>query len=1117
MVDVLEASGALKPKPGLAVTPTSQLSGMDHARPQLEAAAALQSLGRELGTLGEKLDVAAVPAAQAAGLAAVGRDQAGNPTVELKPFAISKSDQAFNAAATQGFLSQYQMDAQRGLQEIAARNQASPATFDAEAKAYIRGLGASAKELRPLIQVEADKIRQQHFLTLSNAAIRRQTTAAKDAVLTQIVTTSNEIYALARKGGVETEEFRTASDRLGALYSDLRNNPLFEVTPERAKAELDGTLDRARGFAMAGEAVRIYDAQGEKAAQKWLVDNVRDNPKLKLDDSQRSGLVEIGRNAIAMRKGENASAVAANKATAGVLSKALEDGKAIPQGSVETAIDTATRLGDVETAAKLLTAKQVYGRNEATRGLSDEERVRRATAGVPTAPADIGAVITGAADRYGISHSYALKMGYIESRFDPNAMHRGSKATGLFQFIPSTWKQYGQGQDARDPAANADAAMRFTIANRNQLRASLGREPTDGELYLAHQQGAPGAASLLKTPDARAVDVVGERQVLANGGNVNMTAGQFAQLWVRRFDGATGAVSGAMPTTPFTQQQMQQNPYLASTWLRSQMAGNKELIDSARYVMSAASNAIDKGNLPDAETLAGAIQIAQQNPDDLGRAKDELIAKIKGFEAGEEANRGGVAAGAALVEDAMRRAQGAPILVRMQAESMRDAVERGRKNLKENPWDEAARRGWSPGPLPPLDFSSAEAFAQGMAARSSIATAISARTGAPQSSLSPSDVVALQGALRDGMPEQRSVIVAELARMPDEQLGRVMTDKTVKDTLIGMSRSGDPSKMSAAFSLMDRAQLADPEGFHAVYGKDVENRLAAWTSRMSYLSPKDLAAEMAKENDPSVRKAREGMRDEAMKKVEKLTPDDIAGYFDQSVLPFTAPAAPVQGDRGNASRFADEYRREFAETYAAIGGDEGKAKDLAVQRLSRVWGESVLSSGRLMKFAPERSPAYPTINGSHDWLKKQLDEDVRNALAAMGALFPTPMDFAGRQIDPLDLRPSGEPQIVSNPSATAMVGAPHTLVPDARTEAEWAAGKPPSYLVSVQAPNGMWVPLQDAQGRALRFVGDLDAAIEPERGKAAAKLYERAEAQRLLGITAERNAGSFGPRRAVKP
>ncbi|WP_420104509.1 transglycosylase SLT domain-containing protein [Bosea sp. (in: a-proteobacteria)] len=731
-------------------------------------AAALKKGGEVMGVIGEKLDKAATEDAYAAGLEKVGRDAEGNPTVERPAFAITHSDRAFEAGARAGLLSKYREDAQRGMLDIANQHQADPAAFDAASKDYVRNFASSADpSVKPLARAEAEKFRQQHYLTIQNGAVKRQTGMAKDAILVQIESTSNDIYALARQGGTETPEFKDAATRLEGLYDSLRNNPLFEVGKERAASEMRTTIDRARGFEAAGKAASIYDSQGEKAAQKWLIDNIRDNPELKISDSQRSGLVEIGSNAIAMRKGENKAKVDANRASATVLAKAMEDGKPLPQGAVDQAIETATKLGDVETAAKLLTSKQVYGRNEATRGLSDEERVRQATSAA-VAPADVSGVITAAADRYGISRNYALRVAHIESRFDPNAINGGSKATGLFQFIPSTWKSYGAGQSALDPSANADAAMRLTVANRDQLRRSLGREPTEGELYLAHQQGAGGAAKLLAAPNVRAVDVVGERAVLGNGGTLDMTAGQFAQKWIRKVDGAGGV---SMPAAPYTQQQMAANPYLAPTWLKSQLAGNRELIDSAKAVISAASSAIDKGNLPDAQTLAGAIQIADQNPHKLGRERDEILAKVRGVDEGEQANSAGGAAGALLVQDVMRRAQGQPIFVQMQAEATKATVERGVKNLKEQPWNEAVRRGWAQAEPPPLDLSNQGNLNAGIAMRGQIAGSIAARSGLPGfSALSPADVAQVSTVWNYGTADQKSSVLSALAQLPDQML-----------------------------------------------------------------------------------------------------------------------------------------------------------------------------------------------------------------------------------------------------------------------------------------------------------------------------------------------------------
>ena len=72
--------------------------------------------------------------------------------------------------------------------------------------------------------------------------------------------------------------------------------------------------------------------------------------------------------------------------------------------------------------------------------------------------------------------------------------------------------------------------------NERALRRALKREPTAGELYLAHQQGASGAIRLLTQPNKRAVRVVGRRAVTLNGGHVRMTAREFAQKWTSRFD-----------------------------------------------------------------------------------------------------------------------------------------------------------------------------------------------------------------------------------------------------------------------------------------------------------------------------------------------------------------------------------------------------------------------------------------------------------------------------------------------------------------------------------------------------------------------------------------------------
>lgn len=162
-----------------------------------------------------------------------------------------------------------------------------------------------------------------------------------------------------------------------------------------------------------------------------------------------------------------------------------------------------------------------------------------------SAPADLLPTFAQAGTRHGISPDYLSRTAQIESGMNPNA-HNPSGADGMFQFMPGTARQYGL-TNPRDPAASAEAAARLAEDNKRVLVASLGRDPSNAELYLAHQQGAGGASKLLANPDAPAVNIVGRQAVIQNGGRPDMTAGQFAGLWLNKFGGAPASQPTSIP------------------------------------------------------------------------------------------------------------------------------------------------------------------------------------------------------------------------------------------------------------------------------------------------------------------------------------------------------------------------------------------------------------------------------------------------------------------------------------------------------------------------------------------------------------------------------------------
>lgn len=145
-----------------------------------------------------------------------------------------------------------------------------------------------------------------------------------------------------------------------------------------------------------------------------------------------------------------------------------------------------------------------------------------------TVPQGLAYAIESAGTKSDVDFDYLLQTAIRESSLNPKAKAPTSSATGLFQFIDSTWlevmKQEGPrlgyqsyadaitvGPDGdytvadkalrkdilklrEDPQVAADLAAAFTRSNGDYLTARFGRMPSPGELYIAHFLGANGAA-----------------------------------------------------------------------------------------------------------------------------------------------------------------------------------------------------------------------------------------------------------------------------------------------------------------------------------------------------------------------------------------------------------------------------------------------------------------------------------------------------------------------------------------------------------------------------------------------------------------------------------------------
>lgn len=165
----------------------------------------------------------------------------------------------------------------------------------------------------------------------------------------------------------------------------------------------------------------------------------------------------------------------------------------------------------------------------------------------PLGPDAVRAAIRRAADATGVNFSLLVETARRESALNPTARAGTSSATGLFQFIESTWldmmrrhgASHGLGAQAQalqqgasaetrreilalrnDPEISARMAAELARENAQTLQARLGRAPNAGELYAAHVMGSGGALRLIEAAQqgAPSAAAIFPREAAANRG-----------------------------------------------------------------------------------------------------------------------------------------------------------------------------------------------------------------------------------------------------------------------------------------------------------------------------------------------------------------------------------------------------------------------------------------------------------------------------------------------------------------------------------------------------------------------------------------------------------------------
>lgn len=164
-------------------------------------------------------------------------------------------------------------------------------------------------------------------------------------------------------------------------------------------------------------------------------------------------------------------------------------------------------------------------------------------------PAEVEAAVRNASNRTGVNFAYLMEKASVESGFRTDVKSSSSSATGLYQFLDSTWLttlkehggDHGLGKYAdaiqtrpdgrpyvadpemrnkildlrKDPNASALMAAEFTKENQDYLEENVNQGKIGStELYMAHFLGAGGASKFLNamhdSPNRQAKDLFPE-------------------------------------------------------------------------------------------------------------------------------------------------------------------------------------------------------------------------------------------------------------------------------------------------------------------------------------------------------------------------------------------------------------------------------------------------------------------------------------------------------------------------------------------------------------------------------------------------------------------------------
>lgn len=1042
--------------------PKSLVTAADIAQPFADYGKALDKAGEALG------DVAVVQAENEA-QKAVTRDEAGDLSVALMPDFTGRAGRAHNRIAKQSYLAQLDVEIKNKITQKRLELDGRPDEFQAWAGEYVETLAGNQQNeelIEAVRQRGAQYVEQTHRGMLVQRH-NRDVTKANEATDAKLLTLSDDIEKLTRQGAPR-EVFDATIKEFDALLNEKVDNPLIAFPREKADRFRDEVLTRAHTGTILEGTERVYgrppeQGGGYEAARTHLRESVKALGATVKDAAkiERAGMAMLNaaeKDLRAERDQVTKEWNAARGQLATMQAEALDDlqQRARSVGAWRVDSDIAARRATLDIQKQILS-------------LPRSEQLRIAATGILPEPLRLGGSPIEIARQFEGLHEQA---------------HRGTIA----KFIEKA------GGQKLDPANTA-----WCAAWLNAVFRASGRPGTDSNMaksFLSY--GTP-------TDQPSEGDVVVLPRGDPNGpqGHVGLYAGSVVRdgkTFVKVLGGNTG---NAVGTTEYPADQV-------LGYRRPPAAGSVPLPPPAPNDAPTAQAAPAVG-IKLTQDRAGLLALDAVK-DSLRRDMNERIKDFVSADRklelpsvdeiatlGEEVHFLGTPEQkrqvAELAAQAEYGARFRDLSLPKQAEviaawdtKLQAGGERYERELKakldhahatitneykRDPYGAHYQFGAGMPALPALNFADPGQMQAVLAAKATQQAQIrSSKEIGVFSAFRPGEAEAFRGFLGSATAEQVAGAFAALRGLDDEMLFATLSDDKAKEGLRGAMRSTDVAKYTAVMSGVDGIYARDPEQTTKIVGEDGWHQLKTWQSNLRYMDPKTLAEERRRAEDPQAAARRKVNEAKGQELARKKGPAEIVAAFDDAW--FSDPQAPV--DAATRDRLAGDYDAVFARRYEeTLNADE--AHNQAIEHMKNVgkWARSEINGGRLMLRAPET--VYPAIGGSHDWMKEQIEADLKDFL---GARDPT---FVERNI-------SGKlpPHTFTNYD--------YALRADRRTESEALrydkskpvsnTNKPPSYVVLVRdhrKERAEWEVVTTEQGSERRFGFDPGPAQEASRSR----------------------------------